>query len=986
MAPVKTADSLQRRIASLELRNEELLTRVVDAEQVMNAFARGEVDAVTLESSTTPVLLHAAQTKLRGNQRLLEDAQAIAHMGSWKSGSDSGDEIEWSRECYRIFGVPTGTAMTVESFFEHVHCDDRARVQQASRDAWERGVPYEIAHRITRLDGSVRWVQESAIVERDEAGQATRMVGTVQDVTDRHLADEALRTSEAEFRLLAEAMPQIVWITRPDGGNVYFNRHWTEYTGLTLEESFGDGWNRPFHPDDQQRAWQAWQDATSTDGTYALECRLRRADGVYRWWLIRGVPVKDASGNILKWFGTCTDIDELKQGQERLRVLHDVAEVMRTADDALQAVPAALRVLGSYLGASRCAYAVIDADREHYEVLHDHTDDCASMKGRHRLSERGALLLVDPSREGAPVVVRDVDAELGHDATAALGPAGIKAFVCCSPTTQAGLRAIMVIHQSTPRDWTSSEISIVQEVVDRCCAAVEKSADEAKLRENEALLRITGHAARLGGWSISLPDRNVTWSDEVCAILDMPPGTAISLEHATALYPPEFRDTIREKIDDCARDGTPFDLELQIITAQSRCIWVRAIGRASRDATGAITSLHGAFQDIDDRRKLQDQFRQAQKMEAVGRLAGGVAHDFNNLLSVVLSYSELAIEGLKPGDPLREDMEEINKAGTRATELTRQLLAFSRQQVLEPRVIDLNEILGEMTPMLRRLLGEDVEVAVLATAASSRVVADPTQVEQVVMNLAVNARDAMPAGGTLTLETANVSVDDTYVGKPEDVAPGPFVMLTVTDNGEGMSEATRARVFEPFFTTKETGKGTGLGLATVFGIVQQSHGYVRVQSERGRGTTFQVYFPETDRVADAAVSIAATAMLDGSETILVAEDDDQVRNVACAVLRRHGYNVLETSNGGEAFLVSSDFSGEIDLLLTDVIMPRVSGRQLAEKLTAQRPEMKVLFASGYTDDAISRHGVLDAGVAFLQKPFAPKALLKKVREVLDAAR
>jgi two-component system, cell cycle sensor histidine kinase and response regulator CckA len=306
-------------------------------------------------------------------------------------------------------------------------------------------------------------------------------------------------------------------------------------------------------------------------------------------------------------------------------------------------------------------------------------------------------------------------------------------------------------------------------------------------------------------------------------------------------------------------------------------------------------------------------------------------------------------------------------------------------QVLEPRVVDLNEIVGAMKPMLGRLLGEDIDLTVLSPNPVGRVLVDPSQVEQVVMNLAVNARDAMPEGGKLTIETSNVSVDGAFVGKPADVLPGHFVMLAVTDSGIGMTEATRARVFEPFFTTKEKGKGTGLGLATVFGIVQQSGGYVGLYSEPGHGTAFKVYLPRTDRVAEASDSDRPPANVDGSETILLVEDEEQVRTVACAILRRHGYTVLETSNGGEAYLVSTDFSAKIDLLLTDVVMPRMSGRRLAEQLAPQRPEMRVLFASGYTDDAIIHHGVLDAGIAFLQKPFTPQALLKKVRDVLDAA-
>ncbi len=410
---------------------------------------------------------------------------------------------------------------------------------------------------------------------------------------------------------------------------------------------------------------------------------------------------------------------------------------------------------------------------------------------------------------------------------------------------------------------------------------------------------------------------------------------------------------------------------------------MRALGRAARDAAGAVTGLHGAFQDIDDRRRLEEQFRQSQKMEAVGRLAGGVAHDFNNLLSVVLCYSELALDSLRPGDPLRASIEQIQRAGERANGLTRQLLAFSRQQVLEPRVTHLGEVADHMKGMLGRLLGEDIELTVLSAPGVGMVLVDPSQIEQVVMNLAINARDAMPHGGKLAIEVASAVVEAGHPGKPPDVLPGDFVQLAVTDSGTGMTEATRARLFEPFFTTKELGKGTGLGLATVFGIVQQSGGFLTVSSELKGGSTFKVYLPRTDRVATTHVSTTPGAALDGSETILLVEDEQQVREVASAILRKHGYNILETSDGGHALLVASDRSARIDLLLTDVIMPRMGGRKLAENLGQERPDMKILFVSGYTDDAILHHGVLEAGVAFLQKPFTPLALLRKVRDVLD---
>ena len=376
-------------------------------------------------------------------------------------------------------------------------------------------------------------------------------------------------------------------------------------------------------------------------------------------------------------------------------------------------------------------------------------------------------------------------------------------------------------------------------------------------------------------------------------------------------------------------------------------------------------------------------------METVGNLAGGVAHDFNNLMSVVLSYSDLLIEGLKEGDPVRADLLEIRGAGLRAVELTRQLLAFSRQQVLAPKIVDLGGIVGGMEKMLRRLIGEDVELAASRAPGLGKILVDPGQLEQVIMNLAVNARDAMPRGGMLTIETATVALDDAYASEHVGVTPGPHVMLAVSDTGTGMDSATQARMFEPFFTTKEKGRGTGLGLATVFGIVRQSGGTIWVYSEPGKGTTFKVYFPlakEAEVTHGSVLSPAELSTLRGSETILLVEDEERVRVLTRTILRKYGYNVVEAQNGAEAFLLCEQHTATIHLLLTDVVMPRMSGRQLAERLLPIRPHMKVLYMSGYMDDAVVRHGILDSTIAFIQKPVTPESLARKVRGVLDASR
>jgi len=384
-------------------------------------------------------------------------------------------------------------------------------------------------------------------------------------------------------------------------------------------------------------------------------------------------------------------------------------------------------------------------------------------------------------------------------------------------------------------------------------------------------------------------------------------------------------------------------------------------------------------------RHSEKQLWQSQKMEAVGRLAGGVAHDFNNLLTVIKGYTELMLEDLKPSDPMRTEMEEVQKAADRAAALTRQLLAFSRRQVLAPRVVNLNFLVEDMNKLMLRLLGEDIELSTKLDGGLGSVKADPGQIEQVIMNLAVNARDAMPKGGKLTLETANLELDQAYSREHAMVIPGSYVMLAISDTGCGMDAETLSHVFEPFFTTKEQGKGTGLGLSTVYGIVKQSGGYIWPYSELGMGTSFKIYLPRVDEMAERAQARAqASSGLRGTETILLVEDEEGVRGLTRQLLQRHGYTVLEAEHGEDALLLCERYSGPIHLVLSDVVLVQMSGRELVQRLAPLRREMKVLYMSGYSDEAIVHHGVLEPGTAFLQKPFTTESLMRKLREVLDS--
>jgi two-component system cell cycle sensor histidine kinase/response regulator CckA len=454
------------------------------------------------------------------------------------------------------------------------------------------------------------------------------------------------------------------------------------------------------------------------------------------------------------------------------------------------------------------------------------------------------------------------------------------------------------------------------------------------------------------------------------------PGELIGVRMQDA-YPGIEQSEMYARLQCCMLDGTPSAMQNEF-SYPDGAARVFELHIEPCEAGVVVLSI-----DVTESRRLEAQLRHAQKMEAVGRLAGSVAHDFNNMLSVILGYSSLVLADLKPVDPLRADIDMIRIAGEKAAALTRQLLAFSRQQVLAPRVLDLNEVVMGSERMLSRLLGEDIELITRYDRNISKVRVDPNQMDQVVMNLALNARDAMPHGGKLTIETKEVVLDASYTADHFEVTPGPHVMLAVSDTGIGMDKETQSRIFEPFFTTKEVGKGTGLGLSTVFGIVRQSGGNIWVYSEIGGGSAFKVYLPCAEAGEPEVIEVVVPVTLRGTETILLVEDQDEVRRVAQEILVRQGYHVIACQNAGEALLGCERHPRTIHLMLTDVVMPQMSGRELAERLGPIRPDMKVLYMSGYTDNAILHHGILDSGIFYVQKPLVPDMLARRVREVLD---
>jgi two-component system cell cycle sensor histidine kinase/response regulator CckA len=614
------------------------------------------------------------------------------------------------------------------------------------------------------------------------------------------------------------------------------------------------------------------------------------------------------------------------------------------------------------------------------------------------LDVKGATSFVNARM--AAMLGYEVSEMLGHPPRKYLAPEGILAFEQAAVLHRARQPAqseVRFLRRDGTELWTmvgsrpifdaegrhDGVLAMVMDISERRAADTARRQSEARFKGlwDSGMLMITitdldgnirdinDAGARMLAYSrAELMSGTARWAD-----LTPPAWYAIDAEQAALLRTRGFASWEKELI---RKDGVRVPVLAGAAMIEDEMIAI------SIDLSAAKLSERAHKTSVAANMSLQAQLQQSQKMDAIGRLAGGIAHDFNNLLSVILSYGEMLVEEL-PASPVREDLEEICRAGHRAADLTRQLLMFSRQQVIEPRVLDLNDLLLELNKMLLRILGADVEIISLRDDHLGRIHVDPGSIEQVILNLVVNARDAMPTGGKLTIETRNALITTEDAVTHAGVRPGRYVVLVVTDTGTGMDETTRMRIFEPFFTTKEVGKGTGLGLATVFGIVDQFRGSVQVFSSPGEGARFEVYIPRVDAMPERdASSDAIKTSMRGTETILLVEDDEQVRVVARTILRKHGYNVLEASNAGEAMLLAEGTVG-IDLLLSDVVMPQMSGPELAKRLAKGRPGMRILCMSGYTDDSIVRHGVLEGQLAFLQKPITSDTLSKKVRDLLD---
>lgn len=789
----------------------------------------------------------------------------------------------------------------------------------------------------------IRKLEEKSL-QVEEANRALRV-----DIAERRMVEAALRESESRFRVLTEAIPQIVWATRPDGWHIHFNQRWLEYTGLTLEQSLGHGWNPPFHPDDRDRAAKRWLQATESGEPYEIEYRLRRHDGVFRWMLGRALPLRDESGHITLWLGTCTDIDDLKRANEQIK-----------RDAALSRIAGRIGRIGGWtvdlpsrvLNWSEQIFEILDMPPGPTPTL-QHALEFFPLEWREQISAQVKRC----TRDGIPF-----DAELP-----AVTATGRQRWVRVAGQAARDSEGLIMRVDGAFQDM--SQLKQVQHAV----------------LESEQRFRLLSRASRDAIWDWNLVHDTVWWNEGFEALFGYI-GNATEQgrhSHVDRIHP-EDRNRVIARLRaaiDSADDNWSDDYRFRRRDGSYANVMDR--GCLIRDAaTGRTTRMVGCMTDVTERLALEEQLRQSQRLDAIGQLTGGVAHDFNNLLTVILGNAELLEKELAANRRFHPMAEMIAAAAQRGASLTQHLLAFARKQALDPKPVDVNQIANDATSMLRRTLGENIDIRLNCGEELWQALVDSSQLENALLNICLNARDAMPEGGKLTIETSNTELEQHYADQHVDVRPGQYVLLAISDTGTGIIPEHLNHVFEPFFTTKDKSRGTGLGLAMVYGFVKQSGGHIGLYSELGEGTTVKLYLPRAINaakpVSEAFPELPTTG---GTETILLVEDDELVRRYAYDQLTSLGYRVIEAQDARQALAVLHS-DAHVDLMFTDVIMPGKSGRQLVDDAARIRLGLKILYASGYTETAIVHHGRLDASVNLLCKPYRRDQLARSIRAVL----
>jgi two-component system, cell cycle sensor histidine kinase and response regulator CckA len=829
-----------------------------------------------------------------------------------------------------------------------------------------------------RSDGTLVDVQIIAVPLMVN-GRCTGSFAMYEDITERNAAALARREAEQRLRLLFENAVEGIFQASVDGRLLSVNPALARMCGYASPQEMiasGSDVSADFYADPQARL--EFMRRMEADGAVErFEYQLRRKNGNKIWVSENARVVRDAAGQVIAYEGTMEDITDLKRAEVERQVTFEIirsVNVTDNLDDLLYLIHQALKKV---LYAENCFIALYEPSSEmfHFPFFVDQFDQAPPPQ------QVGRSCTAHVYRTGSAMLIpQGVFDQLTAQGEVELVGTPSPSWLGVPLQTPAATIGVLVVqHYENENAYTERELEFLGSVGGQIALAIERKRAEEKIRESEARLRVLVEQLPAALWTV---DKNLCFTSAVgagLARLGLKPNFAGGL----SLF--EYFGTTDSTFPPIAAHrraiaGEPVTFHSEWKGGSYTC-HVEPLRSRDGELQGAICMAL----DITDRKQLEEQLRQAQKMEAVGRLAGGIAHDFNNLLMVIQGYADLLAERLPQGDPLRRNAEQIQTASQRATSLTRQLLAFSRKQMLAPKVLNVHAVVADMEKILRRLIGEDVQLETTSAPDLGLIKADRSQIEQVILNLAVNARDAMPAGGRLAIETANAELDASFAHPPAVLSPGKYVMLAVTDNGCGMDADTQAHIFEPFFTTKEKGKGTGLGLATVYGIVKQSGGYVWVYSEPGRGTSFKVYLPRIEEeTALPRIEFPADASANprGSETVLLVEDEKGVRELAREYLQMIGYRVIEAENGHAALEQAAMHDGQIHLLMTDVVMPGISGRELSERVQAVRPDIRVLYMSGYTDQAVVHHGILESDAVLLQKPFTLNALALKLREIL----
>jgi PAS domain S-box-containing protein len=891
-------------------------------------FAGNLLRLLIIEDSAADVELEVGMLK-RAGYALSYDAVATPDGLREKLGRNEYDLIL----CDHNLGTWMGTEALEIVQQRHKHIPvvvvTAALGDEAAVEYFKRGAAdYVLKHRLPRLAGVVA----AALRGKAHQEEAQRL-------------QEAIKRAKREWELTFDAVPEPVCLLDEQCRILRANRAAAEMLGVTYAQLIGKHWCESLDPGAKHGEDCLLARKLRESDRPQLDIAVARLGRIFD---TTASLVRDAGGALTGYVCVMRDITERRQAEEALR---ESEELFR-----------------SLFEEAPVAYHEIDSEGIIRRVNRTECNWLGYGPGE-MLGRPAWDFVVPEQRETARAAVRE-------KMRAPFTPAPFQREWLCRD----GRRLTVEMHENLILGAQGEVLAIRTAVLD----ITERRQAEEALRESEERYRSLFENAPYGIYRVALDGRLLQVNPAFVAMLGYGSKHELLARNIlTDVYStPEERLRL---VEQALQSGRFEDAETEFRRRDGTLIAVRLVGRILRQPDGAVAGFEMMAENVTERKHLEEQFRQVQKMEAIGRLAGGVAHDFNNLLMVIRGYGDLLLEQLEEGDRRRRSADEIVKAAERAASLTRQLLAFSRKQVLQPRVLDLNAVVANLGKMLPRLIGEDVQLATILQPGLGRVKADPGQLEQVLMNLAVNARDAMPQGGKLTVETADAELDEEYAAGHPDVAPGRYVCLAVSDTGCGMDAETRAYIFEPFFTTKERGRGTGLGLPTVYGIIKQSGGHIWVYSEVDKGTVFKIYLPTIAQMAEeAAAADRPEPPGSGHETILLVEDESDVRAILCDVLSHSGYKVLEAGEGSEALRVCGQHPEPIHLIITDLVMPRMGGRELIERLCALRPESRVIYMSGYTDDTLVHAGVLEAGIPFLQKPFTSGAVVRKVREVLDA--